>query len=131
MTITGHFECLQYFSFKGTLAYFLRKMQTLLGNNLRILSIKNAKFSGYLFLFLWIRTNREIFKSALVSFKISLLKTQKLRKKKLEYGFLVESITIENATFPYSTALAKTNVKTTRMRSAKWTYCKEWSFATN
>ena len=29
--------------------YFLRKMQTLRVNNLRILTIKNAKFSGYYF----------------------------------------------------------------------------------
>ena len=56
---------------------------------------------------------------------------RKTNFKKLEYGFLVQSITIENATFPHRTALAKTNVKTTRMESAKRTYHKEWSFATN
>ena len=32
-----------------TIAYFLRKIQTLRVNNSRILSIKNAKFSGYYF----------------------------------------------------------------------------------
>ena len=31
------------------LAYFLRKIQTLRVNNSRILTIKNAKFSGYYF----------------------------------------------------------------------------------
>ena len=34
------------------LAYFLRKIQTLRLNNSRILAIKNAKFSGYYFLWL-------------------------------------------------------------------------------
>ena len=32
--------------------------------------------------------------------------------KKLEYRFLVESTRIENATFPYKTALSEANVKT-------------------
>ena len=50
---------------------------------------------------------------------------------KLEYRFLAESTTIENALFPYKTALSKTNVKTNRMGSKKWTYHKEHSFPTN
>ena len=32
--------------------------------------------------------------------------------KKLEYRFLVESYKIENATFPYKTALSEASVKT-------------------
>ena len=38
---------------------------------------------------------------------------------------------IENATFPYKTALPKPSVNTNRIRSTKWTYHKERSFATN
>ena len=49
--------------------------------------------------------------------------------KKLEHGFLVESTKIENALFPYKTAILEANVKTNRMVSKKWTYLKEWRFA--
>ena len=49
--------------------------------------------------------------------------------KKLETCFLVESTKIENATFPYKTALSKANVKTNKMRHTKWTNHKEGSFA--
>ena len=45
--------------------------------------------------------------------------------KKLEYCFLVESTKIENATFPYKTALSEAN----RMGSTKLNYQKERSFA--
>ena len=38
---------------------------------------------------------------------------------------------IENATFPYKTALSEASVKTNRMGSTKLTYHKEWSFASN
>ena len=51
--------------------------------------------------------------------------------KKLEYGFLVETIKIENTSFLYKTPLSEANVKTNRMVTAKWTYQKEWSFASN
>ena len=40
--------------------------------------------------------------------------------KKPEYHFLVERITIENVIFPYK--LPKSNVKTNRMESTKFTY---------
>ena len=36
-----------------------------------------------------------------------------------------------NAAFPYKTAASKVNVKTNSMGSTKWTYYKQWSFATN
>ena len=42
----------------------LKKLQTSQANNPRILKIKNAKFSGYSFL--WTQAYREIFKSALL-----------------------------------------------------------------
>ena len=47
--------------------------------------------------------------------------------KKLEYRFLVESTKIENASFPYKTAISETNVKTNRMVTTRWTYHKERS----
>ena len=45
--------------------------------------------------------------------------------KKLDYRFLVETTKIENASFPFKTALSETNVKTHRMTTTKWTYHKE------
>ena len=51
--------------------------------------------------------------------------------KKLEYRFLVETTKIENTSFPFKTALSEANVKTNRMVTTKWTYHKEWSFASN
>ena len=51
--------------------------------------------------------------------------------KKLENSFLVEIIKIEKASFPFKTVLSDANVKTNRMATTKWTYHKEWSFASN
>ena len=51
--------------------------------------------------------------------------------KKLEYCFLVETTEIESTSFPFKTALSETNVKTNRMTTTKWTYHKEWNFASN
>ena len=51
--------------------------------------------------------------------------------KKLQYRFLVESTMIENASFPYKTAMPEANVKTNRTRSRKWSYHKEPNFASN
>ena len=51
--------------------------------------------------------------------------------KKLEYAFLVESAKIENASFPYKTALSEANIKTNRIVSTKWIYHKERRFASN
>ena len=51
--------------------------------------------------------------------------------EKLEYSFLVETTEIENTSFAFKTALSETNVKTNRMATTKWTYYKEWSFASN
>ena len=44
--------------------------------------------------------------------------------KKLAYRFLVENTEIENALFPYKTAISEANVKTNRMVNTKWTYHK-------
>ena len=49
----------------------------------------------------------------------------------MENSFLVESSKIENASFPYKTAISKANVKRNRMKSTKWTYHKERSFTSN
>ena len=51
--------------------------------------------------------------------------------KKLEYRFLVESTKIENASFPYKTAISEANVKTNRMVTTKWAYHRERSFTSN
>ena len=51
--------------------------------------------------------------------------------KKLEYRFLVESTKIENASFPYKTAISEANVKTNRMVTTKWVYHRERSFVSN
>ena len=51
--------------------------------------------------------------------------------KKLDYRFLVETTKIENVSFPYKTAMSEANVKTNRMGSTKWTYHKEWTYASN
>ena len=37
----------------------------------------------------------------------------------MEYGFLIESIKIENASFPYKTATSEANVKTNKMVTTK------------
>ena len=48
-----------------------------------------------------------------------------------KYRFLVSSTKMENATFPYKTALSEANVKTNRMGSTKRTYHKERSYVVN
>ena len=63
-------------------------------------------------------------------FEANFLETKTLFKK-LEYRFLVETTEIEITSFPFKTALSETNVKTNRMATTKWTYHKEWSFASN
>ena len=52
--------------------------------------------------------------------------------KKLTYRFSVKSTKIEKALFPYKkTAISEANAKANKMLSTKWTYAKEWSFASN
>ena len=51
--------------------------------------------------------------------------------RKLEYRFLVESTNIENALFPYKTALSEANVKINWIVSTKWTNHKKRIFASN
>ena len=51
--------------------------------------------------------------------------------KTLEDAFSIESIKIENASFPYKTAISEANVKTNKIVTIKWHYQKEWSFASN
>ena len=46
----------------------------------------------------------------------------------MEYRFLVERTKIENASFPYKTAVLEANVKTNRMVNTKWAYHRERSF---
>ena len=47
------------------------------------------------------------------------------------YHFLVEATKIENTSLQFKTAKSEANVKANRMATAKWTYYKEWSFASN
>ena len=65
------------------------------------------------------------------NFETNFLGKENLFQKKLEYRFLVEATKIENTPFPFKTALSEANVKTNRMATTKWTYHKEWSFASN
>ena len=58
-------------------------------------------------------------------------KWQTTFSKKLEYRFLVEKTKIENASFPYKTAISEAKAKTNTMISTKWTYHKERSFTSN
>ena len=51
--------------------------------------------------------------------------------KKLEYYFLVEATKIENTPFTFKTTLSETNVKIYKMVTTKWSYHKDWSFASN
>ena len=51
--------------------------------------------------------------------------------KKLEYYFLVETTEIEDTSFPFKTAQSEASVKTNRTATIKWTYDKEWNFASN
>ena len=51
--------------------------------------------------------------------------------QKTEVAFLVETTKIENISFHFKTALSEANVKIKRMATTKWTYRKEWSFASN
>ena len=51
--------------------------------------------------------------------------------KRKPFSKKVESIKIENASFPYKTAILEANFKTNGMMSTKWTHHKERSFASN
>ena len=51
--------------------------------------------------------------------------------KILEYRFLVETIKIKNASFPYKIVMSEANVKINRVRSTKSTYHKVRTFASN
>ena len=51
--------------------------------------------------------------------------------KRLGYRFLAESTKIENASFPYKTAISEASVKRNRMVTTKWIYHEERSFASN
>ena len=51
--------------------------------------------------------------------------------KKLENQFFVETTKIENTSFPFKTALSEADVKINGKATTKWTYHKEWRFASN
>ena len=56
---------------------------------------------------------------------------QYLTSNFLENENLFQKIQIENLSFLFKTALSEANVKTNRTATTKWTYPKEWSFASN
>ena len=61
----------------------------------------------------------------LIFVEVSFLKDENLFQKNwISYCLLVESTKIENATFPYRTALSAANFNTNRMGSSKQTYHK-------
>ena len=45
--------------------------------------------------------------------------------------FLVETTKIEDTSFPFKTTLSEAIFKTNRIATTKWTYHKEWSFASS
>ena len=64
------------------------------------------------------------------NFETNFLENESLIQK-TGVPFFVETITIENTSFPFKIALSEANVKANRMATTKWTYHKEWSFASN
>ena len=65
------------------------------------------------------------------SFEADFIENEILFQKNRSTIFSNESTKIENASFSYKTAISEAIVKTNRMVSTKWTYHKEWSFASN
>ena len=64
------------------------------------------------------------------NFEIDFLENENLFQK-TGAQFLVKSTKIENASFPYKTAILEANVETNTMVSTKWTYHKERNFVSN
>ena len=64
------------------------------------------------------------------NFETNFLENENLFQK-TGVGFLVETTKIEITPFPFKTAPSEANVKTNKMATTKWTYHKEWSFASN
>ena len=64
-----------------------------------------------------------------LNFQTNFLENENLFQKTVP--FLVEATKSDNTSFSFKTALSEANVKTNRMATAKWTYHKEWSFASN
>ena len=63
----------------------------------------------------------------ILSFSILLTLKQTFWKTKIFFKLKA----IENASFPYGTAISEANVKADKMVNTKWTYRKERSFASN
>ena len=69
------------------------------------------------------------------NFEADFVENENFFLKKHEYNFLVESTKIENASFPYKTAISEANGKTNSMGTTKWNTeqmdHKEQSFSSN
>ena len=64
------------------------------------------------------------------NFETNFLENENLFQK-TGVPFLVETTNTEDTSLPFKTTLSEFNVKTNRMATTKWTYHKEWSFASN
>ena len=71
-----------------------------------------------------------VFNTSSITLK-KIFRKMKIFSRKLGYHFIVESIKIGNAWFPWKTAISEANVEANGMVSTKWTYYKEQSFAGN
>ena len=65
------------------------------------------------------------------NFETSFLENEKLFSKNGSIFFQLKILRLKTHSFPYKAALSEANVKTNRMMSTKWTYHKEWIFASN
>ena len=67
---------------------------------------------------------------SILNFETNFLENKNLFQK-TGVPFFFETTKIENTSFPFKTALSEANFKTNRMATTKWTFHKEWSFASN
>ena len=102
-----------------------RKSMSFLKNHTRDFQ-NSPPFERLAYFYVTIAGNFEPFQYS--NFETNLLKKENLFQN-TGATFLVESIRIEKAPFPYITALSEANLKTYRMTNTKWTYLKERNFA--
>ena len=105
LTILTGKNCFIQFSIR--MAFFLRDRHVFMWQSVKISNLFNT-----------------------LTFKQIFWKTKTLFKKR-EYRLLVERTKIQNASFPYKTAISEASVKTNRMVTTKWIYHKERIFASN
>ena len=62
---------------------------------------------------------------------LQIFRKTKTVSKKLEYRLSNETTKTENTSFLFKTAQSEVDIKTDRMATTKWTYHKDWCFASN